>query len=359
MRLLFLLACACACAVHAADTVVISNDKIEVTILKLGASITSVVLKSDKTKLNPLWQPEQHNFGGYGHFVCVDGFGGTSPEEKKAGLPGHGEAIHTMFDVVGPEVVGGVTTVTLSATLPLVQERIIRMYALRPGQSVVIVRTRLESQVGFDRPISWAEHATIGSPFLERGVTAVDKSSARSRTRPYELNDRSPQTLSSGTDFTWPNAPMRSGSSRDLRTAPASGPSMDHVTTALDRTAEWAWATAVNPTIGRIVGWLWRPSDFPWLQDWQNYPDKGVLARGLEFSTQPWDIPRREAVAINTMLGNPAFRWLPAKSAIETTFMLFYADVPHDLDRVSSVKFGGGNILLNDRIRIAAPETLQ
>ena len=67
MRPLFLLVCAF--AVHAADRR-ISNDKIEVTILKLGGSITSVVLKSDKTKLNPLWQPEQHNFGGYGH-LCV------------------------------------------------------------------------------------------------------------------------------------------------------------------------------------------------------------------------------------------------------------------------------------------------
>ena len=36
--------------------------------------------------------------GGAGLFVCVDGFGPTSPEERAAGLPGHGEAHTETFD---------------------------------------------------------------------------------------------------------------------------------------------------------------------------------------------------------------------------------------------------------------------
>src|SRR4051794_10278868 len=84
------------------DSVTLSNDKLEIQILKQGASLASVVLRSDAGKLNPLWRPEQRANGGYGHFICVDGFGGVSPEEAKAGVQGHGEAVRTAFDVNGP-----------------------------------------------------------------------------------------------------------------------------------------------------------------------------------------------------------------------------------------------------------------
>src|SRR5215467_3363208 len=79
----------------------LSNDKLELLILKQGASVVSVVLRDDPAKMNPLWQPARMaretggrgNFNpGMGQFLCVDGFGGVSAEERAAGLPGHGEA---------------------------------------------------------------------------------------------------------------------------------------------------------------------------------------------------------------------------------------------------------------------------
>ncbi|MDZ4802659.1 MAG: hypothetical protein SGI92_31240 [Bryobacteraceae bacterium] len=334
--------------------VTIANDKIEITVLRQGAALASIVLRDDPSKLNPLWTPEQRPNGGFGHFICVDGFGGMSPEESKAGLQGHGEALRTEFQVIGPITQDGVSTVTLTALLPLVQERFTRSYELRPGENVVYVRSRLESLVAFDRTIAWAEHATIGSPFLERAVTAVDQSGTQSRSRPYNAAQKGRRSLDSGKDFTWPAAPLASGSTVDLRTAPISGATMDHSTTRQDTAQPNSWVTAVNPKMGRLIGWVWRTSDFPWLQNWQNYPEQGVLARGLEFSTQPWDVPRREAVALNPMMGNPTFRWLPAKAAIETTFVLFYTPVPRTLTRVTSLDAGSGKILLNGTLSVPA-----
>ncbi len=339
---------------HGKPAVTISNDVIEITILRQGASLASVVLRSDPAKLNPLWTPAQRPNGGFGHFICVDGFGGMSPEESKAGLQGHGEALRTEFDVIGPVTADGVTTVTLSAVLPLVQERFTRAYKLRPGEPVVYVLSRLESLVAFDRPIAWAEHATIGSPFLERGVTAVDQSGSQSRTRPYQPAQKGRRTLASGQDFTWPLAPLSAGGTFDLRTAPQFGASLDHSTTRQETSKPQAWVTAVNPKLGKLIGWIWRPSDFPWLQNWQNYPESGVLARGFEFSTQPWDVPRREAVALNPMMGNSTFRWLPAKSAVETSFALFYTEAPASLTRVTSVEPAGGRITVNGSLTIPA-----
>jgi hypothetical protein len=348
-------AAACAADYRGKPAVTMANDRLEITVLKQGASLASVVLRDDPSKLNPLWTPEQRPNGGFGHFICVDGFGGMSPEESKAGLQGHGEALRTDFEVTGPVVKDGVSTLTLSATLPLVQERFTRIYELRQGEPVVYVRSRLESLVAFDRPIVWAEHATIGSPFLERGVTAVDQSGSQSRTRPYAAAQRGRRSLASGQDFIWPSAPLAAGTLIDLRTPPASGASMDHSTTRQDISQPYAWATAVNPKLGRLIGWMWKPSDFPWLQNWQNYSETGVLARGLEFSTQPWDVPRREAVALNPMMGNPTFRWLPARATIETDFLLFFTPTPSGMDRVTSLGMAGGSIVVNEgALRIPA-----
>ena len=81
----------------------LDSGKVMLQVLPRGSSIVSVVLNDESSKLNPLWNPtallraagrEAQATGGGGHFVCVDGFGQPSVEERAAGFPGHGEA-HT------------------------------------------------------------------------------------------------------------------------------------------------------------------------------------------------------------------------------------------------------------------------
>jgi len=323
----------------------LANDRLQITLLQNGGSIASMVLRDDPQHLNPLWDPPNVDTAGVGHFLCLDAFGPTSKEELAAGLQFHGEAIRTRFEKLNQGDRDGISTVAVAATLPLVQERVVRTYELKKGETALFVRTRVESQVAFDRPMVWAEHGTIGSPFLDRGVTAVDVHSVQSETRPYEQKGK--RRLAPGREFKWPEAPLASGGTVNMRTPPPSSDSMDHITNLMDRSREYAFATAVNPKRRLIVGWVWKTSDFPWLQIWENYPANGMLARGMEFSTQPFDISRRDAVAMNPTYGAPTFRWLPAKSAVETTFVLFYAHVPEGFDKVEDAKIEKGAIVLS------------
>lgn len=327
--------------------VALANDRVEVLILPQGATIASIILKDDPAGLNPLWNPgEKSGAIGIGHFLCLDGFGQTSPQEQKAGLPFHGEAMRAAFKRES----GDAASVTFSARLPLVQERVTRTYRLRPGENVLYVRTRVESEVAFDRPMVWAEHGTIGSPFLKRGVTAMDIGGTRSQTRVWKDRGRGPvqRRLASGREFQWPAAPTLDGAAVDLRTAPQQPGSGDHTTTLIDPSRTYGFATALHPGKRLLVGWIWRRADFPWLQNWEHYPAEGVLARGLEFATQPFDIPRREAVALAGMFDAPVFRWLPAKSVIEADFILFYTRVPEGFARVKDVRVSDGTIVLDD-----------
>jgi hypothetical protein len=335
--------------------VVLSNDKLELTVTLLGGSFAKLVLREDAEGLNPLWEPVRmaRELGGSpqfrgasGHFICVDGFGPVSPAERAAGLPGHGEAHLQRF-----EMRRSATGVTIEAALPIVQEKLARTMRLVDGENVIYVDSKLENLLGFDRPVNWAEHATVGSPFLESGITVVDVSGARSMTRPYQQakSGATERRLASGKEFTWPMAPGLDGKPVDLRETPRQPRYLDHSATLVDPARKYGWTTALHTGKRLIVGYLFRREEFPWVQYWGDYPPNGKMARGLEFSTQPFDVPRREVIGSTPLFGAPMYRWLPAKSAIETRFLLFYARAPEGMRKVDDVRLENGKLIIEDR----------
>jgi hypothetical protein len=338
----------------------LSNGALELTVLPQGSTFASVVLPDDPEKISPLWNPlrlareaGQKNLfdSALGHFVCVDGFGPPSPEEKAAGLPGHGEAHEAAFDVKVYSRENGITTLTLGTRLPLTQELFTRTVHMVDGENIVYVHSELESLLAFDRPAFWAEHATIGSPFLEPGVTVVDMPVRRAKTRPYQPSaaEGLPHRLPSDKEFLWPDAPGLHARKIDLRAAPARTNSGDHTTCLMDSSRKLVFVTALHPGKRLLLGYLFRPQEYPWTQNWEYYPPNGKLARGLEFSTQPFDVPRREAVQLNSLFGAPVYRWLPARSKIASDFLMFYAHTPEGFRKVDDVRLENGRILVEDR----------
>lgn len=348
-------------------SVVVSTAKLQFTVMKKGSTLASITLTDDSEKLSPLWNPMRMARelgrraaydGGAGHFVCVDGFGSPSAEERAAGLPFHGEA-HTEMFVVHSARQGFSAVVSLTATLPITQERFTRTFRIIDGENVIHVESDLESLLGFDRPINWAEHATIGSPFLEPGVTVVDVSGSRSHTRPYTSveNGDVQRRLKSDQDFQWPLAPGLNGAPIDLRQTPLNPHFLDHAATLTDPNRKLEWVTAINPKKRLILGYVFRRADYPWVQYWGFYPPSRKMARGMEFSTQPFDLPRREVVTTGTMFGTPLYRWLPAKSSVKTRFLLFYAHVPDGFTKVDDIRIEKGQILVIDHA-VKEPLTL-
>jgi hypothetical protein len=336
----------------------ISNGKLELTVMVEGGAFARLLRLDDPGKLSPLWDParaareegKESTFGAsLGHFVCVDGFGSPSPEERAAGFPGHGEAHIRPWEIQLSEKKDGVATLTLAVDLPLAHETFTRTIRVVDGENVIWVRSELESRLAFDRPVSWTEHATIGAPFLEREVTVVDLPAKRATTRPYVPDARGGgRRLASGQEFDWPNAPARDGGRTDLRTAPRQLGTSDIATVLLDGEREHVFVTALHPGKRLVFGYLFKPSDYPWLQIWENHRTAAGMARGLEFGTQPFGQSRRLTVDLHTLLGAPAYRWLPAKSKIETRFLMFYAETPPGFSKVDDVRLEDGKIVISD-----------
>ena len=389
----------------------LSNDKLQVTVMTQGGAIASVVLADDAKKQTPMWsggaaRPGSTFTGILGHFVAVDGFGQPSAEERAAGLPQHGEA-HTTKLAVTSSKDGASTALSLTGNLPIVQENFTRTFHIVPGENVVYVDSVLENLLGFDRPVNWAEHATVQAPFVKPGVASVWVSGSRSQTRPTTISPMvpplpgsatqsaapqggqgggqgqgrgaavqggpgggggggrgGPPRLANGVDFTFPMAPTPDGKQIDMTTFPDNPPQGDHIATLFDPTRTLEWVATVNTEQGMIYGYLLRRQDYPWIQMWGQYPSIEGLVKGMEFSTQPYDINKSTVIDAGPMFGTPTFRWIRAKGKLETHFLFYYARIPEGFKKIDDVRLENKQIVIEDRtnhktLTLAASRGLQ
>ncbi len=367
------LCCACAAALLAQPAPVlkegtvynrpvylVGNDKLEVAVVKQGGSMLRIVIQGDPQGLSPFGNPEMvpqvpdnRKLQGamVGHFVCVDGFGSPSAEERKAGLAMHGEAYLQPWKLLSSEKQGSTTTVKFAVDMPLRQEAFRRTLQMVDGENVIYIDSELESLVAFDRTANWGEHPFLYPPFAEPEKTVVDMSGTRARTRTG--NQRLP--VAQGLDFTWPTATGTDGKPVDFRAQPAGVTWQGHTTTLMEPSRPLAWVTVLNTDRHYLLGYLFRQKEYPWVQNYMSYNTGGWSGRGVEFSTQPFDLPNREMVELNRMFDTPVYRWLPAKSKIATRFLLFYVKSPEGMTRVNDVRLENGKIIVEDR---AAGKTL-
>src|SRR5437764_15107249 len=131
----------------------IENRDLPVTVLEEGGHIAEILDK--RTGINPLWTPPWPSIepsaydrrthdeygdtveasllaGIMGHNVCLDIFGGPSPEEAAAGMPVHGEAGIARYDIGQHD-----GQLTLRTELPLAELRFERRLGL-DGRAVRI-----------------------------------------------------------------------------------------------------------------------------------------------------------------------------------------------------------------------------
>src|SRR5206468_3228809 len=145
-----------------------------------------------------------------GHNVCVDLFGGPSPEEAEAGVTVHGDASVVPYSIktTGDELITG-------ADLPNSQMRFERRLRLDPDGRTVHFTETIDNLSPWDRPIAWTQHVTLGPPFVDRGTTQFRASATKSKV--YEADFGDHQYMVPGAEFEWPMVPVVTGGTADLR----------------------------------------------------------------------------------------------------------------------------------------------
>lgn len=318
----------------------IENDRIRVTVLEGGGHIAEILDKA--TGVNPLWTPpwrsiEPEAFDhvahpGYGdgpaesrllsalmgHNLCLDFFGGPSPEEEAAGLSAHGEASVAIYRIE-PDA----SSLVMRAQLPLAQLEVERRMSLH-GRTVRI-RENVRNLTGIDRPVGWTQHVTLGPPFLERGVTEFRLPATRSKT--FERTFGSADYLAAGAEFDWPMAPAIGGGHADLRRSSAAPASSAYTAHLMDPGQAHGYFVAHSARHQLAFGYVWNRRDFPWLGIWEenasraSSPWNGVaLTRGMEFGVSPFPETRRQMIDRGRLFGVPTYRWIPARASVSVEY---------------------------------------
>lgn len=318
----------------------IENEVLRVTVLAEGGHVCEIFHKP--TGVNPLWVPpwptmDPSNYRGngdsearllsgiHGHNLCLDLFGAPSAEEAAAGIGVHGEASVARYELTAD--------LRMCAELPLhglAFERLLTLHGER-----LLIHERVTNRTAVDRPIAYTQHVTLGPPFLEPGKTQFSVPATRAMTYPTDFAGPDGY-LAIGREFDWPHAPLRDGSGTwDLRQIPDRSRAAAFSTQLMDPSRERAHFLAWSPTHSLAFGYEWRRADFPWLGIWeenrsrQHEPWNGrTLARGMEFGASPFPETRRAMIERGRLFDTPAFRWLPAQSAIEVEYSAFAFRAP-------------------------------
>ncbi len=275
-----------------------------------------------------------------GHSLSFDHFGPPSIEETVAGLTTHGEAPALKWKIEN-QAQSPKPLLRYGVTLPEAGIRFSRKLTLDRVNPVIYCEEEAINLSSYDRPISWNEHVTFGPPFLEEETTWFDMPATRAKVCPASYSHRF--SLQPDAEFTWPKAPTKDRKRLNLRTTPAAR--FGHYTAQLlDPQLEVGFIAACNPRLKLLVVYAFQRADFPWVGNWEerysrtSAPWRGkTFCRGLEFSTTPFSIPRRETIAQGPLFGEPTYRWLPAKSKSQVRFLILLLEAPDKFHGVASV----------------------
>jgi hypothetical protein len=276
------------------DAWFVRGEELEVVVMQVGGHLAA--LRSIDDELNPLWQPpwpavppeEASNhpdiYGDgaeasllaalVGHNLCLDRFGPPWPGEDK---PVHGEAgvVRWTLDEGGPE------RAMLSAELPQAGLHVSR--ELRIGGDSLRLTTTVRHDGDQPRDVEWAEHVTLGDPFLDGAEFSADADGAWVWGGEPRAHWRFPEAV--------PEGEVNFDAALEMPPASEARTFGDIVASRLVR----GWFRAARPDLGRYLEYEWDADEFPWLCLWTQHrsrtapPWNGeVRARGMEFSTKPF-----------------------------------------------------------------------
>jgi hypothetical protein len=318
------------------------SQSLRVTATCEGGHIAEITHKA--SGVNPLWTPPWPSLepsiydaaiypeygdtaesgllaGLMGHSICLDTYGGPSPDEAAAGMPIHGEGPTARYNAEGDN-----DSFSLRTILPIAQIQFERTVRLATGGAVVVFSETVTNLGASDRPIAWTQHVTLGPPFLARGATQFRASVTKSKVIDFEFGGEQ----KTGAEFNWPLCPKKDGGVSDLRVYPNETVSGGFTTHLADPSSEHSFFATWSPATKIAFGYVWKRADFPWMCRWEeNHLRTGkpwngaTMTCGMEFGVSPVIESRREMVERKSLWGVPAFRWLPAKSSLSASYCAF------------------------------------
>lgn len=302
-------------------------------IAKLDISLSGGIIKNyslNSINVNPIHE--------YGHFICFDRWGPSSAEDQALGIPQHGEASKIPWTLIQEPVKFNACYYSeMICTLPIVNLGMRRKIYLNGNSSVFKVVEEITNYNDTTKVFNLVQHPTIGAPFLDE-TTIVDTKVDSGFSQAGNLPPTHEEILQ------WPNAVV-DGNYTDLRYLMGDSTWWQSVLSFVTNDSnEFAWVTAVNPSLNLMLGYVWPTSEYPWLNLWLNLKNKAPYARGLEFGStglhQPWPV----IFEIDSIFNKKMFEELEKGEKRTKSYYAFLSEVPSDYKGVESVSITDSSI---------------
>lgn len=308
-----------------------------------GGSIVDFHLKGHN--LNPLiWNyPEKGDTAprSMGHFICLDRWGAASESETAHGMPWHGEAPNSNWDVLEkPAERNGKIYSEISCDLSMAGINVKRSLTLDENESVLNVTESITNVNKLGRVYNIVQHATFGPPFLDESVvfdTKVEKGFAQGGEMP---NPEEPV-------FYWPKT-VFDGKLVDFRSLSADNHGPGVISFIIDDDDEYGWATASNASKGLMIGYIWKTSEYPWLNMWRNIQNGKPVAFAFEFGSTGLHQPYQVLTEKGTIFGRQLFEYIDSGETVEKSYTNFLTKIPENYKGVAEIQFQGGSIIIKE-----------
>lgn len=262
-----------------------------------------------------------------GHFLCTGRWGSPSKGEIKAGIPHNGEVNTQLWKILADQKQNSFQTITMSVQAPIEKLDVDRQIMIPERGNHFVVHEQFTNNLPIGRLSNVVQHGTIAAPFLSES-TIINTNATHGfdqRTNYEDLEDSS---------FLWPEGKMADGSEIDLsQVASEKG----YVTTHIFEDSI-GWVTALNPDQNILMGYIWKTSEYPWLNIWHMSKNGKPFVQGLEFGTtglgQPYKILAENNV---TFFGRNSFEYIDAGQTVKKSWICFMALVGEDFAKVESL----------------------
>jgi hypothetical protein len=330
--------------------VILTNPAAEAIFDLGGGSFVSFRLKD--AELNPLrWLGPGDDKAAnrpMAHFLCLDRWGPPSEAEQRNGMPFHGEATRVAWKLDSPSATSPANSAVMSATLPLAGLGVVRRIQLHSQSPLVTVEETVTNQNRLGKIYNMVQHPTIGPPFLDE-TTVVDSNARRGFMQSSPLPDPEEPSVF------WPAA-LKDGQPVDLRHL-RDDPLPNVVSYTIDQPI--GWVTASNAKQQLMIGYLWKSSEYPWLNMWRHVDERRrPLARGLEFGTTGLHQPFADILKKGAIFGRPLFSYLDPGESISRSWAAFLISIPTGWRGVASVSLAEGRLTITER-SVEKPRRLQ
>ena len=280
-----------------------------------------------------------------GHFICFDRWGAPSPAEEKMGMPYHGEAPRVVWKRLDPGAGEAADSeLRMGCELPLAGMEVKRTVRLQENEASLTVTEAVTNVRAAGRVYNLVQHPSIAPPFLD-DTTIVDCNAS------HGLVQEEPVPQSTDDADHWPRISIGGtlANLRFFRSSDEGASGHDVSAFIFDPEVEYGWVTAATPTAGLLVGYLWKISEYPWLNMWRYRHQGRVSARGLEFGTTGIHQPFPTLLELGQVLDRRVYEYLDAGETETRSYILFLARIPHDFQGVASAEYDGAQLRIRER----------